>query len=152
MPIDRRTWKIAILRVLKAAVKPLDCNAIIQAIREGEHRKITGATPDRTVASQLANLVQEGQVKRTQPGFYSLLERNDKETEITEEADQHKPFSIKACGLYWDREKVQWYYGQRELWGQRSPHALSVNFANQIGIYLLHNWQEIVYVGTDQKR
>lgn len=66
---------------------------------------------------------------------------------------------IANYGIYWDRDKVNWWPGQRgiiQLLGRtwRQPNqfgknnaAGAVNFSAQSGVYLLHQGQEVVYVG-----
>ena len=70
---------------------------------------------------------------------------------------------IANYGLYWERDKVNWWPGRqgRGVRGIRllgKPYSIgsehdeddengAVNFSNQLGIYLLHNGMETVYVG-----
>src|SRR5439155_10147535 len=59
---------------------------------------------------------------------------------------------IKAFGMFWRRDKVDWAI-KPTLRGQQQEGADSVNFADQIGVYLLHDGREVVYVGrTAEKR
>lgn len=149
MPIDRLSWKEAILRALQESDEPLSCDAITRRIEEREYREITGATPNRTVSSNLTYLTKEGRVERNQEGLYATRGRSYEEDGAPDGTDASKAFSIKTCGLYWDRRKVHWA-GRRELLGQQQIFANVVNFADQVGIYLLHSWNEIVYVGQTQ--
>ena len=70
---------------------------------------------------------------------------------------------IANYGLYWERDKVHWWPGRQgrgvrviKLLGRKYAIGRAhdeydadgaVNFANQHGIYLLHNGFETVYVG-----
>ena len=58
-------------------------------------------------------------------------------------------FTLKAYGLYWDRDAVDWdptpNSRQAQLTGSRG--RVAVNFADQDGVYLLHHGNEIVYAG-----
>ena len=69
---------------------------------------------------------------------------------------------ISNYGIYWERDKVNWWPGRRGR-GQRVIRLLgkeqvparqhienadgAVDFANQTGIYLLHQGNEVMYVG-----
>jgi excinuclease UvrABC nuclease subunit len=48
--------------------------------------------------------------------------------------------------MYWRREFVIWNQGARLL-GKQSGAASAVNFAEQRGIYLLHDRDRVIYVG-----
>ena len=66
---------------------------------------------------------------------------------------------IANYGIYWDKDKVNWWPGpggKIRLLGRRweppqqfDPDNLvdSVNFYTQSGVYLLHQGQEVMYVG-----
>jgi hypothetical protein len=54
--------------------------------------------------------------------------------------------SVRAFGMYWRRNFVRWAKNPKLL-GQQSRGAESVNFSDQIGVYLLHDGRETVYVG-----
>ena len=66
---------------------------------------------------------------------------------------------IANYGIYWDRDKVNWWPGPAgiiRLLGKRwqQPRqfdennlADAVNFSTQSGVYLLHQGQEVMYVG-----
>ena len=54
---------------------------------------------------------------------------------------------IPCFGLSWLRDDVHWDTKQPHLYGQESPEAEVLNFADQIGVYILYNWPNIVYVG-----
>jgi hypothetical protein len=58
--------------------------------------------------------------------------------------DSHK--IINAYGIYWNRNLVHWKT-QPDLLGIQQIGASEVNFKEQIGIYLLHDSRETVYVG-----
>ena len=46
---------------------------------------------------------------------------------------------------------MSWDTGRRELLGRKTRTAQAVNFADQAGVYLLHSWNEIVYVGKTNR-
>lgn len=75
----------------------------------------------------------------------SLFAEDEEESVLAGDAE----VSVAAYGLYWERDKVEWdVSGQRvELLGQQNQAATPVNFADQQGVYLLHQMQMVTYVG-----
>ena len=76
--------------------------------------------------------------------------------DIAEEADDEidEPIvndkqivGIPSYGLYWEREKVRWQGTATKLLGQQTPEARVVDFAEQVGVYVLHNNGRVLYVG-----
>jgi len=53
---------------------------------------------------------------------------------------------IQAFGIYWNREMVHWKNAP-DLLGIQQQNADPVNFKGQIGVYLLHDGRETIYVG-----
>ena len=48
--------------------------------------------------------------------------------------------------MFWQRDLVLWS-GTPKLFGKQGPGATDVNFADQVGVYLLHDRQRVIYVG-----
>jgi hypothetical protein len=148
------TWQEAVMQVLSEADQPLDYNEVTRQIGERGYRELTGATPVNTVNRVLGELIAEGRAVRTGPGLYavpSIAERAEtalaaEEIAAEEAASDPERLTVKAYGLYWDRRLVDWSPARGQLWGQQDENAIPVNFADQAGIYLLHSWNEIVYV------
>ena len=149
------SWQDAIVEVLNEAEEPLDYNEITRQIGARGLRTLTGATPASTVNRFLGSLISEHKVARTGRGLYALPETanraEEEETaeETAAEAAAADPLrlTVKAYGLHWDRNLVDWSSPRGPLWGQQDENASPVNFADQDGVYLLHSWNEIVYVG-----
>ena len=148
-------WREAIMDVLNISEEPLDYKDITAMIGERGLKELTGATPARTVNRELGTLVNDGHAVRTGPGIYALPntakrfeEQEAAEETVAEElAASPEHLTVKAYGLYWDRNIVDWNPVRGKLWGQQDENASPVNFADQHGVYLLHSWNEIVYVG-----
>ena len=51
-----------------------------------------------------------------------------------------------ALGMFWERDLVSWS-GKPSILGAEQPGAASVNMTDQNGVYLLHDFRDIVYVG-----
>ena len=144
------SWQDAILKVLSQAIEPLDYHEITRQIGEQGLRPLSGATPATTVNRNLGILIAECKVVRMGRGKYALpetAERSEQEEAAEEAAAAPGRLTVKAYGLYWDRNVVDWNPVAGKLWGQQEENATPVNFADQDGIYLLHCWSEIVYVG-----
>lgn len=55
---------------------------------------------------------------------------------------------IPCYGMSWYRDQVVW--GERELLGSPGRYGdnnIEVNFADQIGVYVLYEWPNVIYVG-----
>jgi hypothetical protein len=54
--------------------------------------------------------------------------------------------ALRAFGMFWQRDSVSWS-GRPMLFGRQIAGATDVNFADQVGVYLLHDRQRVIYVG-----
>ena len=150
-------WQEAIMAVLQPAEEPLHYREITSLIGERGLRTLTGANPAYNVRSALYALENDGQVARAGRGLFALptvANRNEEQAKVAE-SDAEKAvqdatrLTVKAYGLYWSRGLVNWEASQNSgsarLLG--SADGDPVNFADQDGVYLLHNSNEIAYVG-----
>lgn len=154
-------WKEAIEKVLTEEKKQLHYTEIAELIAERGYRKSLGATPQDTVSANLTTDIKTKKEKsifaKTAKGYYVLREflnqpvdndTDDNESEIVNDKivkkDSYK--IINAYGIYWSRNLVHWKT-QPDLLGVQQIGATEVNFKEQIGIYLLHDSRETVYVG-----
>ena len=48
--------------------------------------------------------------------------------------------------MFWQRDSVFWP-GKPQLLGRQGAGATDINFAGQIGVYLLHDRERVIYVG-----
>ena len=67
---------------------------------------------------------------------------------LDDEEQDHDPnhiVRVPAFGLYWEKDKVRW--NSREVLGCLAKGSRKVNFAEQKGVYLLHNGRSVAYVG-----
>jgi len=154
-------WKEAIEKVLNEEKKQLHYTEIAELIAERGYRKALGATPQDTVSAQMTTDINTKKEKsifaKTAKGYYILRkylnqsvdsETDESEPEIVNDKivtkDSHK--IVNAFGIYWNRNLVHWK-SQPDLLGIQQIGATEVNFKDQIGIYLLHDSRETVYVG-----
>ncbi len=148
-------WEEAIMAVLQSAEEPLGAHEITRAISARKLRTLTGANPVNTVLGRLSTMTSNKSIMRTERGFYALpaiaqrVEEEATAEEIEAETAAADPtkLTVKAYGLHWDRNSVDWSATRGQLWGQQDENFRPVDFADQDGIYLLHSWNEVVYVG-----
>lgn len=151
-------WKEAIVKVLEEEKKALHYTEIAELIAKRGYRKSLGATPQETVISMLTGDINTHQEKspfaKVDRGIYILRNYVEEdsyvlsaEDKITKESTAYKKSKIiNAFGIYWSREQVHWKTTP-DLLGIQQVGANEVNFKDQIGIYLLHDSRETIYVG-----
>ena len=164
-------WKEAIKKVLSDADRPLDSREITQLIGDRGLRSLTGSTPLNTVGSSLSSMVNQGdedyggRILRAGRGFYKFVTSDDTsdynaplvEDSIPDDEEQdHDPnhiVKVQVYGLYWEKKKVKWG-GSGDILGRLVTSNTVFNFAEQKGVYLLHNGSSVAYVGrtTDSLR
>lgn len=157
-------WKEAIVSVLDDAASAMHYTDIAQAIIEQKLRQKVGATPAATVASNITTDIKQLDDKsafiRVKRGEYMLRKYHnagavllDETADGTVKIDETSEETgiIQAFGMYWRRNLIRWSSTPKIL-GQQSRGAENVNFADQRGIYLLHDGRETVYVGRSVDR
>ena len=155
------SWGEAILQILREAKEPLHYNQITESILSRGLKTTTGKTPHFTVTSEISKMRSSGKenIVQTAPGVYQLPSKTgppsqDTPGDVEEEldaTDATQNLSVAAYGLHWERSKVDWKTGR--ILGYDPGFDIdaeperAINFADQQGVYLLHNWQSVVYVG-----
>ena len=154
-------WKEAIEKVLNEEKKQLHYTEIAELIAERGYRKSLGATPQDTVSANLTTDINTNKEKsifaKVDRGYYILRKfLNDADNNTIDDSEpqiinnkivtkeNHK--IVNAFGIYWNRNLVHWK-STPDLLGIQQVGATVVNFKDQIGIYLLHDSRETVYVG-----
>jgi hypothetical protein len=113
--------------------------------------KKVGATPAQTVANYLSTSLREkaSPYLRVARGEYTLravAEQGPREQLDGADAEQvAETGALRAFGMFWQRELVVW--SGAKLLGRQSAGATEVNFAAQVGVYLLHDRERVIYVG-----
>jgi hypothetical protein len=154
-------WKEAIEKVLEEERKALHYTKIAELISERGYRKSLGATPQDTVSANLTTDINTNKEKsifvKVDKGIYILRKFLDDSSqhlvqeEIIGKVSEKKDLLennnvINAFGIYWNRNLVHWKTTP-DLLGIQQIGASEVNFKDQIGIYLLHDNREIIYIG-----
>jgi len=166
-----RTWRDAIIRVLREAQKPLEYAEISEKILTQGYYKTDGATPHSTVNAQItASIKHEGSASpfvKVGRGVFGLKENADttiaeenassiivspKIAEVVTEAEVESSDSIiRSFGMYWQRDLVVWR-GDPKMFGKQQAMAKAVDFGKQKGIYILYDHHTVVYVGRSIDR
>ena len=149
------TWKDAIIKVLQEEQRPLHYTEIAQLIAERGYRKSLGATPKDSVTAFFSidsnKNGSNSMFLRVDKGIYGLrdsiyVENNTSKSSTLSFSTVERIQVIKAFGIYWNRDLVHWK-SSPNLYGAQLEGALDVNFKTQVGIYLLHDGRETIYVG-----
>ncbi|HIP33490.1 MAG TPA: hypothetical protein EYG89_01860 [Bacteroidia bacterium] len=152
-------WKDAIIRVLEEEKKALHYTGIAEIIAEKGYRTSLGVTPQDTVSANITTDINKNKEKsifaRVDKGYYILRKFLDESSNLVIEENTNskrkknkseKLKIINSFGIYWNRDFVHWKTTP-DLLGIQQIGATNVNFRNQIGIYLLHDSRETIYVG-----
>ena len=166
-----RTWREAIIRVLREARKPLDYSEISERILTQGYYRTDGATPHNTVNAQItASIKRDGDSSpfiKISRGVFGLNEDITEQlpinlaeptatissiaTEVTEAEVESSDSIIRAFGMYWQRDLVVWR-GDPKMFGKQQALTKSVDFGKQKGIYVLYDHHTVVYVGRSVDR
>jgi hypothetical protein len=152
------TWEDAVVAVMADEGKALHYADIAERIMA---RGLRGpvANPAAVVRRVLGQSIRDGhdRFQRTNDGEYilreiltpaPLLPRPKATPEpSTDDVDDTDAGAIQALGMFWRREAVLWSRAKPSLWGHQSAGAQSVDFAGQVGVYLLHDRDRTIYVG-----
>ncbi|NNG37374.1 hypothetical protein HKD39_17035 [Nakamurella sp. DB0629] len=154
-------WRRAILKVLSDAEEPLHYSDIAQRILEDGLRQHGGATPAATVAATISMSMQTDLV-RVDRGVYALASSSAKpaspasvdepssaeeESSAPTEGVTEDTGFLNAFGMFWRREEVDWEQRGQVLLGAQLKAAQPIDFADQVGVYILYSGDRVLYVG-----
>ena len=159
---EKKSWKDAAIEVLQAAGKAMHYADIAAEIQNTGLRSRVGATPAASVSFAIHESIKkegpDSPFAKVGPGEFILKSLTDlragapvAETAPAAEEAAEASGIIRAFGMFWRRDKVDWVI-KPMLKGQQQEGADSVNFADQIGVYLLHDGREVVYVGRTTEK
>lgn len=152
------TWKKAIDKVLTASPEPLHYKEITEKIISDGLRTSLGATPAYTVSSQINGSIKkhghDSPYVRVAKGTFTLAKKalptaSTKKPEPEEEEEQYA--IVSSFGMFWRREAIEWVATPKIL-GMQQIGATPVDFTKQVGIYLLYDGREVIYVGRTTDR
>lgn len=157
----KQTWEQAIEQVLREEGGPLHYTEIADRILQQGLVRTATATPDIAVNTTLSSSIREEEspFERVDMGRYGLKlrEGNRPKTPSDEGHAASQDRVLTSFGLYWERDRVEWGPNPPLLGRYQPPDGSSkteltkVDFSRQVGVYLLHDVREVIYVGrTDQ--
>ncbi|MGB0580689.1 MAG: HTH domain-containing protein [Limisphaerales bacterium] len=157
------TWKKAIDKVLAASPEPLHYKEITENIISDGLRTSLGATPAATVNAQISASIKkqgdESPYVRVAKGTFTLAKKalpagstQKPEAQAPEPEEEEEQYAIvSSFGMFWRREAIEWVSTPRLL-GMQQIGATAVDFTRQLGIYLLYDGREVIYVGRTTDR
>jgi HB1, ASXL, restriction endonuclease HTH domain len=161
------SWREAIIAVLKLTSKPMSATDIVDAIKEHGMRTVTGNTPEATVGAQIyTSIKRDGDSSpfiQTHPNEFALKQSGQAVSDVPpseggtvstgdEEEPKKTPGVIRAFGMFWRRDFVEWKSSPRILGRPSEKSGVAVDFCNQRGVYFLHDGSQLVYVGRAVER
>jgi len=153
--------------VLEGAPEPMHYVRIAEAVVENGLRNNVGATPQNTVARTLnVSINTEGASSpfvKVHKGVFALREARIQTSaerpplllsdDIEDSSLPESHSIINSFGMYWSRSMVDWSLNKNvRILGRQQVGASQVDFAGQIGVYLLHDNRGVVYVGRSVER
>lgn len=159
------TWRKAIDKVLGYSPTALHYNEITERIISEGLRQNLGATPAATVNAQIsASIKREGASSpyvrvakatfalKTPTGSPAAAPPPKLTPEVSESEDGEEQYEIiTSFGMFWKRESIEWMATPRIL-GMQQIGATPVDFFKQLGVYLLYDGREVIYVGRTTDR
>lgn len=163
-----RTWRDAIIRVLREAQTPLEYAEISDRALTQGYYKTDAATPHATVNAQITGSIKHDgaaspfvKVGRgvfgLKEGVGSILPQQPADqiskrvAPVTETDIEDSDSIVRSFGMYWQRDLVVWRNDPR-VFGKQQAMARQVDFGRQKGIYLLYDHHTVVYVGRSIDR
>lgn len=147
------TWEEAIELVLRSADGPLQRGEIAERIAAQGLRSKLGGNPSASISAILSKALADEATpfQRVGRGEYTLKDKLIQEAVPASEPDKadaadSETGSLRAFGMFWRRESVSWA-GKAKLFGRQGLGASQVNFSEQVGVYLLHDRERVIYVG-----
>jgi hypothetical protein len=158
------TWRKAIDKILASSPTPLHYDEIAKQIISEGLRTNVGATPAATVSAQISTSIKhDGENSpyiRISKGTYTLKNRTlagsvvpKKLTpEVIESDEEEQQYAfISSFGMFWSKDAIEWT-ATPKLLGMQQIGATPVDFCRQLGIYLLYDGREVIYVGRTTDR
>ena len=159
------TWKKAINKVLAESSEPLHYKEITETIISDGLRTSLGATPAATVNAQISasikGLGDSSPYVRVAKGTFTLAKKLSPKKPTKEpgpyssgdgsEDEEEQYELVSSFGMFWRRDAIEWV-STPKLLGMQQIGATPVDFNKQVGIYLLYDGREVIYVGRTTER
>lgn len=148
------SWEDAIVAVFNNNLGIEMTNGdIAQYIMDKDYRTSVGKTPQNTIGARMSSLMERHGIERLQRGIYVLrptggetsTDPNEVSDGLIDVASSPSDIKIEAYGVHWDRSKVHWR--SNRILGYAIDPRETIDFAAQQGVYVLYDWNSVVYVG-----
>jgi hypothetical protein len=159
------TWRQAINQILGSSTTPLHYMEITERIISEGLRSNLGATPAKTVNAHIASSLKHDGISspfvkvakgtfalkdQAAAGSSSILAVNLSNSSEPEDIEEQYEI-ITSFGMFWRREAIEWT-STPKLLGVAQGSNTPVNFCKQIGVYLLYDGREVIYVGRTTEK
>jgi hypothetical protein len=145
------SWEEAIQLVLRQADGMMRYTEISEKITADSLKKSPNAAA--IVAATLATSLRkdDSPFLRVGRGEYILKDNVEAQSKDLVNAsaspeDDNTAGALQAFGMFWQRDQVIWS-GKPKIMGRQGLGATTVNFSEQVGVYLLHDRERVIYVG-----
>ena len=142
------TWIEAICRVLEESPEPMNRAEIAASVVNGNLVDHKGSAPAEVVSSTLSTHINTEQerslVTRVARGLYTLADKPISD-------DGTRDVIVACFGMFWERKPIDWRTTP-EISGTQYIGSDPVDFCNQLGVYLLYDRREVIYVGRTTDR
>lgn len=144
------SWEDAIQTVLRDAGGALRYTEIAAQISARGLKSV--ANPAASVATTFTKSLADPNTPfiRIGKGEYALKEKlspvGEAQSAPQSEETGTETGALRALGMFWQRDRVIWS-GKPKLLGRQSEGASEVDFSEQVGVYLLHDRDRVIYVG-----
>jgi hypothetical protein len=159
------TWPQAIEKVLGASATPLHYKEITERIIADGLKKSVGATPSASVNAHISSSIKRDGVRspyvRVAKATFALakaatnqpIATSSKLTPtVSESVESEEQYEIvTSFGMFWRRNAIEWI-ATPKLLGMQQIGATPVDFNKQLGIYLLYDGREVIYIGRTRDR
>ena len=159
------TWRKAIDKILGSSAVPLHYREITEQIIASGLRENLGATPSATVNAQISASIKrdgdqstyvrvgKGTFTLAKPRTTSAFAPTGKLTPNIPESDESEEQYdiVSSFGMFWRRNAIEWS-ATPKLLGMQQIGATPVDFNKQLGIYLLYDGREVIYIGRTTDR
>lgn len=160
MASNELTWRDAVIKVLEKYPDGLHYAQIAEEIAKQQLKHNLGATPAISVNVTLSYSINKEGInspfERVTSGRYRLKpsEATGKSVaaELVPDEEEAAPGLIKAFGIHWRRNLVDWGGKQPRILGSEQPGSDPVDFGEQWGVYALYDDRDIVYAGRAIKQ
>jgi HB1/ASXL restriction endonuclease-like protein with HTH domain len=155
------TWRKAIEKVLSEAPGAMHYKDLTEKIIHDGLKSSRTATPGASVIWNLTvAMKKEGDrcpFQRIGSGLFiwksnaGITQKVSTTVEEPKEEDEVQYEIISSFGMFWRRDAIEWVSTPKIL-GTQQIGAQAVDFHKQVGIYLLYDGREVIYVGRATDR